>query len=109
MPKRILNMSVLPGEPLDGSGRCCIHLFIQDPKGIITEPHVLHRAPGDSKELIAKPTRGRLACDPRRTVAPATTRGIITVTLRTDDPRSVTCPKCIASAGYADLMKQLER
>ena len=42
MGRRIINVSVLPGEPTDGSGRVCIHLFVQNPHGPFVEPHVLH-------------------------------------------------------------------
>lgn len=104
-------MNVVRGEPLDGSGRVCIHLFIQDLRGPFIEPHVLHPVIRDGEivkqELEARPTRGRLACDPKRTVAPVTRGGITTITPRTDDPRAVTCPRCIASVEYAEAMQTL--
>lgn len=108
--KRIINVKVLPGEPLDGSGKVCIHLFVQDERGPFVEPSALHMAEGENgqKQLVARPTRGRLACDPKRTVAPVTRGGVTTVTMRTDDPRAATCPKCIASKDYAVMMKRLE-
>lgn len=106
MSRRIVNMSVLKGEPLDGSGRVCIHLFVRDAAGSFVEPHVLHR--GERKgELVANPTRGRLACNPRRGVSPTTKSGVTTVTPRTEDPRAVTCVKCTASPEYAGAMKLL--
>lgn len=113
MRNRTINMSVLPGEPLDGSGRVCIHLFVQDERGPFVEPHVLHMEEteiGDDhrkKQLVAKATRGRLACDPKRTVALVKRQGDITVTMRTDDPRAVTCPKCKASGDYTRIMDLL--
>lgn len=100
-------MSVLPGEPLDGSGRICIHLFVRDVAGSYTEPHVLHQKTVGGKpvpgELVARPTRGRLACDRRRVPA----RGP-QVIARTDDPRAVTCPRCLASPECRELMAKLE-
>jgi hypothetical protein len=102
-------MSVLPGEPLDGSGRVCIHLFVQDPNGPFIEPHVLHPVVKNGEivkqQLEAKPTRGRLACDAKRGVAPKVRNGITTITSRTDDPRAVTCPKCKESAQYVKAME----
>lgn len=80
-----VTLKVLPGEPLDGSGRVCVHLFVRDPRGYMVEPHVLHPVAGGKFE--ARPTRGKLACGVRLK------RG--EVTLRSDDVRAVTCPKCL--------------
>lgn len=102
--KRIINVSVLPGEPLDGSGKVCVHLFVQDECGPFVEPMVLHIV---DNQLVSKPTRGRLACDPKRTVAPVMRGGVTYITMRSDDPRGVTCHKCLASKEYTDKMKQL--
>ncbi len=110
--KRVVGMSVLPGEPVDGTGRVCIHLFVQDERGPIVEPHALHPALDAhgqpiKQSVVARPTRGRLACDPRRKVAPVARIGVVNVTSRTDDPRAVTCPKCVASVEYARMMEPL--
>ena len=111
MYKCVLN--VVPGEPLDGTGRVCIHLFVRDDRGVIVEPHVLHPAVEDGKvvkqKYVAKPTRGRLACDLNRKVAPVVKNGKTVITPRSDDPRAVTCPKCIESAEYADMMGVLDK
>lgn len=112
MAKRIVNMSVLPGEPLDGSGRMCIHLYVQDSKGPFVEPHVLHPVMKNGEpvkqQLEARPTRGRLACDPKRSVAPVTRNGITTITMRSDNPNAVTCEKCKATSEYREMMARLE-
>ena len=100
--KRTICVKVLPGEPTDGTGRVCIHLFVRDAAGPFTEPSAMHL--DAEKKLAVGPARGRLACDPRRTVAPVVRGGVTTVTHRTDDPRAVTCPKCAASADYARIM-----
>lgn len=108
--KRIVNLSILPGEPVDGTGRVCIHLFVVDEQqGSYTEPHVLHPEMDDAGHIIkgrltARPTRVRMACSKTRVPTPTTKQGITTVTLRTDDPRAVTCPKCIASEDYIARM-----
>jgi hypothetical protein len=118
MVRRVADLSVLPGEPLDGSGRVCVHLFVRDEAGPFVEPHVLRQKVDESGEpvkgqLVASPTRGRLACDPRRQVAPVARgqdgkgRLLTKVTMRTDDPRAVSCPRCKASRDYADMMAKM--
>lgn len=101
-------MTVLPGQPLDGSGRVCIHLFVPDKNGPFVEPHALHQTTDEegkpTRELVAKKTRGRLACNSKKSVAPVTKNGITTVTHRSDDPRAVTCPKCMESEYYIKIM-----
>jgi hypothetical protein len=113
MAKRIVNMKVLPGEPLDGAGRVCIHFLVQDTAGPFVEPHVLHPVVEGGtvvkRKLQAKPTRCRLACDAKRLVAPVTRNGVTTETSRTDDPRAVTCPKCITTEEYKESMERLEQ
>jgi hypothetical protein len=101
-------MNVLPGEPTDGTGRVCIHLFVQDERGPFVEPHVLHPKLGEDgapikQELVSKPTRGRLACDPKRSAVPVIRGNVTAVTPRTTQPSAVTCPKCIASEDYRRL------
>jgi len=107
--KRIISMKVLPGEPLDGSGKVCIHLFVPDKLGEFVEPCALYMAVDDKggKKLGSRPTRGRLACNRRLTVAPVTSGRVTTITLRTDDPRAVTCQKCCTSAVYVEMMDQI--
>ena len=102
--KLVVNMSVLPGEKTDGSGRICIHLFVRDDAGPITEPHVLHPVIGEDGQPIeqrvtAKPARGKLACG---AVMPKNK-----TTVRTDDPRAATCPKCMEQESYKAIMRQV--
>lgn len=92
--KHIVGLKVLPGEPLNGTGKICIHLFIV------------------SKETggkgIFRTVNGHLACDPKRSIEPVKRNGITNVTIRTDDPRAATCPACIASPEYSRIIKLLE-
>lgn len=107
-PKRIVKMSVLPGEPLDGSGKACIHLFVAGEKGPYTEPHVLYPS-SEAGKIVARPTRGYIACNHKLVaIAKPDRNGVIVVTKRTDDPRAVTCLKCKETADYKDKMKVLE-
>lgn len=115
MSKIIINQSVIPGtfttDPRDGI--VCIHLFVQDEKGPFVEPHVLHPAPGNEPGqrgntglIVTKPTRGRLACDPKRLVEIKVVKGITNVTHRTSAPEAVTCPKCKETADFIRMIKQ---
>ena len=110
--QRAIGLKVLSGEPTDGGGRVCIHLFIQDERGPFVEPHALRPALDEhgmpiKQRLVSGPARGRLACDPKRSPAPVTRKGVIDVTPRTDDPRAVTCLKCEASKEYLEMMEKL--
>lgn len=109
MPKRVLSLNVNPGESLDGSGRVCIHLFVRDEMGPFVEPHVLGVGGDGGRQIVAGPARGRLACDPKRLVAPVTRGNTTTVTPRTDDPRAATCPRCLASKDCAEMMATITR
>lgn len=108
-PKRVINMRVLPGQPLDGSGQVCIHLFVKDDHGSFVEPCVTCMVEDEEgrPRLSVRPSRGRLACDPKRSVASITRDGVTTITHRSDDPRAVTCPKCKASEAYRQRMELL--
>jgi hypothetical protein len=109
--KRVVNIRVLPGEPLSDKGRTVIHLFVQDEAGPFTEPTAILPVFEDGKQVKQSgrigPARGRIACDSKRLVAPSTRDQVITVTQRTDDPRATTCPKCINTKEYKDLMLRL--
>ena len=103
--KRIINLNVLSGEPIDGSGQVCIHMFVKDEHGPFVEPLVFHI---QDNVAVAKPTRGRLACDPNRKVAPVVHNRVTTITMRTNDARAVTCPKCQKSTDYISMMELLK-
>lgn len=110
---RMVSISVLPGEPIDGSGRVVIHLFIQDENGPFVEPHALHPVidkDGEQvkQQVISRPSRGKLACNSKRDASPVVRNGVTIITLRTDDPNAVTCPRCLASVDYVELVKRNE-
>lgn len=101
MAKRVVIMPVLPNQPLDGSGRVCIHLFVPDENGPFVEGHVT-----DHVKKTVGPVHGRLACSSRKTVAPTkNSMGHITITPRTNDARAVTCQKCCESPEYRHAME----
>ena len=112
--KRIVMLDVLPGEPTDGTGRVSTHLVVADDAGPFTEPHFLHPLIKDGQivkgQLIARPTKARLACDRNRIAVPVIVKGnIIKVTPRSTDPRAVTCPKCMASMDYITVKAEIDR
>jgi hypothetical protein len=99
----------LRGQPTDGSGKVCIHLFVRDDSGPITTPHAILPVYDDKGEQVRQAgrfgsARGRLACDPKRLVAPVAVGGHVVVTMRTDDPEAATCPVCLASRDYKAMM-----
>lgn len=108
--KRIIGLQVLPGQPTNSTGRLCIHLFVRDTNGSFTENSVLHvdTNVGNStskRKLIAKPTKGRIAC--QRTLTPKNTKNG-SMLLRSDDPRAVTCPRCVKSPDFQMLMTLIQ-
>lgn len=114
MKKSIIHMNVLSGEPTDGSGQVCVHLFVPDSTGPFTESSVSRldkcdAAKGNNRLTIG-PCIGRLACDDKKTrkVAPVTKGNTTTITPRTDDPRAVTCIKCISTEVYVQMMKSID-
>ncbi len=72
-PKQILDIKVLSGEPTDGSGKVCIHLFVRDAKGSFTEPGYLFRS-----MQIADTTRGRIVCN-RKLIPKPPYKGVTTI------------------------------
>lgn len=113
--KRVIHRKVLPGQPTDGTGTLCIHLLVPDDRGPFVQNHMLYMEEGKNedgqrtRELVHRPTRCRLACNPKRTVRPETKNGVTTITMRTDDPRGVTCLKCKASDNYSAMMEMCSR
>lgn len=115
--KRVLNISVVPGQKKElvesGGAQLCIHLVVQHTNGPFHEPCILQidkvaQALG-KQALFSGPRACRLACDHKRQVAAKRKivgdSEVVTVTLRTDDPRAVTCPNCKASEDYAKRLK----
>ena len=110
-----IHQCTLPGEPLDGTGRISIHLFVVDPSGKVVENYVVLPAyDGDGNQVkqhtTCGPARGRIACDPKiANVQPVTKGNVTTVFHRTTDPRAVSCPKCKSSDDYKQMMAELKR
>ncbi len=103
--RRIVQVNTVPGSPPKPSSKVCIHFFVRDGMGPITESHALHPVFDESgvqvkQKVTVGPARGRLACDPRRTAAPVNRGGVTVVTPRTEEPQAVTCPKCMSSPEY---------
>src|SRR4051812_9848354 len=92
--RRIVDIKVLPGQPTDGSGKVCVHLFVPDGSGPIVERSVTQlvsvpQEEGGGKRLSVGQARGHLACDRKRLVATVERRGVVSVTMRTIEPGAV--------------------
>lgn len=112
--KRTINIPILKGQPTDGSGIICIHLLVRDPNGPFTENKVYHQAPNQEsntrrKKLIRKPTKCRIACDPKKLVVPIIKNGVTFLTFRSEDPRATTCTKCKKSKDFEIAMNLLNK
>lgn len=109
----IIETKLLPGEPLDGSGKVCIHLFVQDPDGLVVEPHavlpVFENGAQVKQKTSCGPAHGRIACNPKiMNVQPVIRGNVTTLFHRTDDPRAVSCPKCKASKDYEAMIAKMK-
>lgn len=91
---KIIGLKVLPGEPTNGSGKICIHLFV------VTKEN--------GGKGIFRAVSGHLACSPKKSSEVTERKGVTNVTMHTDDPRAATCPACIKSSDYTRIMKLLE-
>lgn len=101
---RIINVKQLA----DGTGRVCIHWFRLDPAGPITTPVGAIMA-GQFGPMKMGGERGWIACHPEQTsVLPVERGGETLICTRSDDPRAVTCPACIATVEYQEANKRLD-
>ncbi len=117
---QILNMMVLPGEPKDGTGRICTHLWMNNPKGKFLQHYVMQPIADKNGEVVPNefhfaPTKGQIACNPNLNPMPVVSgrdrvsgKTIITITSMSDDPRAINCPKCMATEYYQTQMKLQE-
>lgn len=99
----MVRQNVLPGEPTNGKGTICIHFLVRDEQGPCIEPHVLY--PAGKGKLEARPTRVRIACDPKKKVSPVRVGKVISITHRTEEVSAVTCLKCKATKEYKDAIE----
>ena len=99
-----INLKLLAGEPVDGSGRLCIHFLVQDDVGKIETPGTLTPALKENPFApvvleLKGPRKWRIACRPEQnSVQPQVRNGVRYVCLYSNDPLAVTCPGCLESA-----------
>lgn len=100
---RHIGIKLLP----DNSGRVRIHWFVRDPAGpIITSGRRAVTAKGP---ITLGGARGYIACQPdRKDVRPTAVRGILEMFFHSDDFRAATCPECLGTQEYAEVMAELE-
>jgi hypothetical protein len=90
------------------SGKLCIHWLMRDPMGAMEK--IMQVPAEEPGKLTNGKVRCRIACDPsRRSDMPEHWRNEITLFLRSDDPRAVTCFDCIATPEYSEAMAQIKR
>ena len=98
-----INLKVLKGEPLDGSGKLCIHFLFETPDGLIDTSGEV--PPGLEENPFAKivlnlhgPRKWRLSCRPEQnTINPQVRNGVRYICLTSNEPLAVTCPDCLQS------------
>jgi hypothetical protein len=89
--KRIINLKGLN----DGTGRVCVHWFVEGSGPIHLTGHPQLRAVTKQGTNIV----GHIACNPdQNSLNPVVRNGETLICSRSEDPRAVTCPKCKESA-----------
>ena len=91
----------------DGSGRACVHWFRVDPKGPITTPS--KTVPTMMGPMKFGGVQGYIACNPaQNTVTPQQVGNDIYQCCRSEEPRAVTCPDCMATPEFKAAMEEIE-
>lgn len=90
----------------DGSGRVCLHWIYEDKDGPIETVDSVVQTSAGPKLLGAR--RWRMACCPQLTNIDPKREGVrIIPWQRSDDPRAVTCPRCMATDEFKARMEFL--
>lgn len=101
-----INIKVLPGEPLDGSGKVRIHWFVRSEEGAAVTPSGTLKSSIGPIKVVG--TRGYLACQKGRTdIGSRIVGGMIVMTLHSDDVRSANCPECLATEEAKAMLVKL--
>ena len=85
--------------------------FVRDAQGPVKYKECELQADKKGKKIPFRMpgTAGYVACQPKRaSLDPMRRDGEQHVCIRTDDPRVVTCPDCIATSEYKEAMKQFD-
>jgi len=91
----------------DGSGRVRVHWIVPDQNGpLLTSTSAV---PSDQGIKLTPGIRVRIACLPRQdTFSELTSDNGVKLTLRSDDPRAVTCPECQKTSEYQAARRLIE-
>jgi hypothetical protein len=98
-------LTVLPGEPTDGTGRVRIHHFVRDGAGPVRLPARVEPTPAGPLRLGGGV--GKIACRPALADVDRVAGGVARPVLFSDDPRAVTCPECRATEDYQKAQARL--
>jgi hypothetical protein len=89
----------------DGTRRVLIHWFCRAPGGAATAANALIP---DGPKVAQGPVRGYIACQKARaSLAPQKVGADSEPCTHSDDVRAVTCPDCIATKEFAEMMDVL--
>jgi hypothetical protein len=108
---RVVVVRVLPKDE-NGIQRCRQCFLVKSPTGAITSPTGRLAKPKNGEKhypFLVPGYQAYIACQPKRAnVNPMNRNSETHVTLRTDDPRVVTCPECMATQEWKDAMAQFD-
>ncbi len=125
--KEALNLKLLPGEPIDGTGRIRIHYLVRDDasgkivfdQSLTNENDALGGLKQADDGMIAvsvastfrfkKRSAWRVACNPEQnSLQPQVANGQRYMCVAPPDPLATTCPACLASEDHRAAMRLIE-
>lgn len=107
---RIVVLRTLPPDE-NGNRRVRICYFVKDEKGPIKIPNARLPKPKEGKHMPFRVPgcAGYIACQPKRSSTnPIQKGGETHLCTRSDDPRAVTCPECMATDEFKVAMAEIE-
>jgi hypothetical protein len=97
---------MLPEPGPDGLRRVRIHFFVHDDKGPAKTP--AGAVMSNWGPFHFPGSVGFIACKPKQSnITPQVVAGTVEPTVHSNDARAVTCPECMATDAYKDMMKRL--
>src|SRR5215467_9714350 len=84
----------------DGSGRVRIHWYVKFKGGPI-------KSVAQNGVINFPASEGKIACSPDLGPSVRLSDGSMQLTHRSDDPRAVTCPECMATQEFKDAMAEI--
>lgn len=99
-------MNVVEVKLLRDRSRVCVHWFEVTRDGPAATPLGVVQSP--LGPLAVGGVRGRIACRPAvSTVTPQAVNGAVQLLCRSEEPRAVTCPECMATPQFKRAMEEI--